>query len=353
MDNLENSTEELLEESQETVEEALEQPNPLSMSDEEFLEYEEKDALTNLEAPTEEAEETLDEGEAIASEEAEEEPTDSEIAPESTEVEFSKESAYDELMSEFKANGKLMKVDSVDEARKLMQMGANYQKKMVGFKENTKIIKMLENNQLLDESKLNFLIDVANKDPAAIKQLMKEADIDPLDLDLDDGEYTPNNHKVDDKTVQLDEVLGNLQDSEGYTTTMDIIGTQWDKASRAKLANEPNLIADLNANVESGIYDEVQAVLEKERMLGNLEGVSDFDAYVMVGNAMHTQGMFKSQQVNAKAEPTGTKQEVTNNANELRKAAAPTRATRPTKQAKDIVNPLSMSDEEFIKRFGS
>lgn len=356
---MDTNTEAVVEESQveATEPEAVEEEsvNPLSMSDDEFLEQEYESDEYAIES---DSEESYDESEADASEEAEEDLTDSESGSQSDEVEFSKESAYDELMSEFKANGKMMSVSSVEEARKLMQMGANYQKKMVGFKENTKIIKMLENNQLLDQSKLNFLIDLANKDPNAIKQLIKESDIDPYELDLGDEDegsgYEPTDHTVDDRQVQLDEVLKDLQDSNSYSTTMDIIGSQWDQASKAKLAKEPNLIADLNANVESGIYDEVQVVLEKERMLGNLEGLSDYEAYEAVGNAMHARGMFKSQQANAKQSQPEPKPEVTNNANELRKAAAPTRASRPTKTAKgSSKNPLSMSDEEFNKLFGS
>lgn len=52
-----------------------------------------------------------------------------------------------------------MQVNSVDEAIQLMQMGANYTRKMQELQPHRKTLLMLENNGLLDEGKLSFLID--------------------------------------------------------------------------------------------------------------------------------------------------------------------------------------------------
>lgn len=352
MDNIEQVEEPIVEDS--VVEESVEatepevQINPLSMSDEEFAKFEEE-SETQETAP----EEVLDEVEDISTEE--EESVDN--APqESPELALNKETAYDAIMAEFKANGKMQTVSSVEEVRQLMAMGANYNKKMNGLKEDRRYIQMLKNNELLDESKLNYLIDLSKKDPKAIKQLLKESEIDPMDLDMEsdtDSEYKPNTYTVDDSQVQLDDVLVALQDTETYSTTIDIIGTKWDVTSREELANNPSDITKLNSDVASGVYDEVVEVLERERMLGNLEGVTDFKAYKMVGNAMHAKGLFKAQQANTQQAPVQQVNEAPKIADVKKKAAATPRMSKPAKPIKVTKNPLSMSDEEFNKLFGN
>ena len=70
---------------------------------------------------------------------------------------------YTELMAPFKANGKIVEVRAVSEARRLMQMGANYTRKMQEIAPHRKKLMMLENHKI-DEEKLSFLIDLANND---------------------------------------------------------------------------------------------------------------------------------------------------------------------------------------------
>jgi len=73
-----------------------------------------------------------------------------EDTPETTEFDY--ESAFKKVTAPFKANGVDMQVKDPDDVVRLMQMGANYQKKMSQLKPNLKLIKLLENNELLDKS---------------------------------------------------------------------------------------------------------------------------------------------------------------------------------------------------------
>ena len=82
-----------------------------------------------------------------------------EDTPETTEFDY--ESAYKKVSEPFKANGIDMQVKDPQDIVRLMQMGANYQKKMAQLKPNLKLIKMLEKNELLDEVKLHNLIDLS------------------------------------------------------------------------------------------------------------------------------------------------------------------------------------------------
>ena len=71
------------------------------------------------------------------------------------EGELDYKAVYSRIMAPFKANGRDIEVKSVDEAITLMQMGANYNKKMAALKPNMKVLKLLERNQLLDEERLS------------------------------------------------------------------------------------------------------------------------------------------------------------------------------------------------------
>ena len=109
---------------------------------------------------------------------------------------------HDKMMAPFVANGKTIQLQSVDEAIQLMQMGANYTRKMQSIAPHRKVLMMLENNGLLDEGKLSRLIDLDKKNPEAIRALVKEAGIDPLDIDVEsDSTYVPGDHVVSDEAM--------------------------------------------------------------------------------------------------------------------------------------------------------
>ena len=86
--------------------------------------------------------------------EQEEEGKQSEGLP----ADFNYKEGYEKLMAPFKANGKMITPRSPEEAISLMQMGANYTRKMQELQPYRKVMLMLQNNGLMDEEKLSFLI---------------------------------------------------------------------------------------------------------------------------------------------------------------------------------------------------
>ena len=270
---------------------------------------------------------------------------EAELSAEKTKVDYKNE--YQKLLAPFKANGKEMQVDNVDDARTLMQMGANYNKKMAALKPNLKIVKMLEKHNLLDEEKLSFLIDLSKQNPDAINKLIKDSGVDPLDLDTEQASnYRPNSYTVNDKEVELDSILDEIRDTEAFNTTANIIGTKWDERSKQVLVDNPGLIKIINDHVEVGIFDKISAVVERERMLGRLNGLSDIEAYKHVGDAINAQGGFQSISKPTNVKATNT---VDPSLNKRKKAASSTKSTKTSTKVDDNFNPLSMSDEEFEK----
>lgn len=266
------------------------------------------------------------------------------------------ETEYKRLLAPFKANGRDVEVKSVEDAIALMQMGANYNKKMAALKPNLKLMKMLENNGLLSEDKLSFLIDLDKKSPEAINKLVKDSGINPMDLDADKAsEYKPKIHAVDDREIDLDTVLDEIQDSSSYNRTLEIVSQKWDGASKQVIAGQPQLLKVINSHVESGIYDLISKEIASERVFGRLNGVSDIEAYRQIGDAMQAKGRFNhlgSSQSKAPAasvvvQPKPKKLE-DGTLKDKRRAASSTKPVAPTTTPTDF-NPLSMSDEEFRK----
>jgi len=257
------------------------------------------------------------------------------------------EDEHKKLLAPFKANNREMQVDSVEEARKLMQMGANYTKKMTELKPNLRIMKMLDNHNLLDESKLSYLIDLDKKNPEAISKLIKESGLDPLDMDTEkETSYQPSTYTVDDKEVQLDTILGDIRGTSSYNQTVDIISNKWDESSKRIIVENPDLITIINDHVTSGVYEQINSVIERKRMLGELNGISDLDAYKQVGDAIQARDGFnkKPDSVPEVVKPKA-KKAVDPKVSKRKKAASTTKTT-PTSKKADF-NPLSMSDAEF------
>ena len=332
-EEVEQQEEEIIEEESNT------EGSNLDISDEEF----EKLSIPSIC----EAKEVSSEGENEVQEESSEDVETSETGTTNQEVDYKK--VYEEVFKPFKANGKEMQVTSVDDVKQLMQMGANYNKKMAALKPNLKIVKMLENNGLLDEAKLSYLIDLEKKNPEAIRKLLKESNVDPLDINVSDElNYVPNNYQVNDKELELDSVLAEIKETPTFNTTLDVLGNKWDVNSRKVVLENPSLIKVINDHVGSGIYSTIVSEVDRLRVLGKLEGLSDIEAYKAVGDILNSKGAFNasSRQVNA---PNSNK--VTNRENpqlkQQKKAAAS--VGKSVKTVSNDFNPLSMSDEEFEK----
>lgn len=295
--------------------------------------------------------------------------TKTEVVEEKTETENQKEKAeketqaldyeaeYKRLLAPFKANGREIQVKSVDDAVALMQMGANYNKRMAALKPNLKMLKLLENNGLMSEEKISYLIDLEKKNPAAINKLVKDSGLDPMDLDAEKaGEYKPKIHSVDDREIDLDTVLDEIQETPTYTQTLEIVSKKWDGASKQTIASTPQLLKVINDHVANGIYDLINQEVERERMFGRLNGLSDIEAYRRVGDAINARGGFNhlvSNQGKPNQEPVVVqpkpKAPADDKLNEKRRAASSTKPANVSTTAASDFNPLALSDEEFSK----
>lgn len=256
------------------------------------------------------------------------------------------------------ANGRQLKIETPEDAIALMQMGANYSKKMASIKPNLKLLKMLEANGLLGEDQISFLIDVHKKDPAAISKLVADAKIDPLDISVEKAtEYKPGNHRVSEQEMQLDAVISDIKDSPHYNDTLKLVSTDWDDASRQVVAAHPGVMKIIESHMANGAYALISEKIEQERMFGRLQGVSDIEAYKQVSDAIEQRGGFnhlKGQKapVNAPAKivaPQKSSKAEEDAQREKKRAASNPRGKTPSKAISDDLNIIGMSDEDFAK----
>ena len=281
------------------------------------------------------------------------------------------EAAYKLITTPFKAAGKMIQIQSPEEAVQLMQMGAHYTKKMQAIQPGLKMLRMLENNDLMDEGKLSYLIDLSRKDPAAIQKLVKDSGIDPLDIDTNqEPTYSPGNHQVTDEEMNFQTAISDVAaDTEGKELIIDI-NKNWDATSKNALWEKPDLLRVLSGQKQNGIFDQISAEVDRRKTLGYFRDEPFLVAYQKVGEEMNAQGQLTpkpalgsepNQGLTAQNAPAQESQPETQRRvvetrpakpktiqnNDKARAASATKST-PSKKKPDF-NPLAMSDEEFEK----
>ena len=331
-------------------EETEESESNTEESDEEILENE----VADLDEDTQLEDETLEDASEPESEDtdATEDTNEAKKEKDTSQAEIDYEAAYKRIMAPFKASKRMMQVDNIDDAISLMQKGADYHNKMKTLSPNLKIVSTLEKEGLLDQNKLNNLIDLSKKDPKAIAQLLKDSGIDPLDIDNnEDVNYKPNNYSISDREFAINQIIDDIKDTPSFDKTINILQREWDSESRKTISENPTIISVINEHVFNGIYDKVISVVDRERALGRLDNVPDVEAYRIVAEDLQQKGIIvpeRSKTTPSKPSVPKTKAQDPAVVKQKRKAAAGTRKTAGKTDSAGT-NYLSMTDEEFMK----
>ena len=255
------------------------------------------------------------------------------------------EAVYKDIFKPFKANGKDITPRTVEDVVQLMQMGANYTKKMQLMAPLKKAAESLSRADIKEDD-LNFLIDVHKGDKEAIKKLLTKHNVDPMELDLDTTNYVPKNNIVSDEDVEYSNILDDIRDS--LPKIQEIMTNTWDTKSKEALLKDPNLMRALHEEIAMGRFDNVQAQLEIEKTFGRYKGKSDVEAYIDLVTKLAAKEQ-SNHQPDGTNKPT-PKADVPTKPIPDKTKAAPIR-TKATNQgstltAKDI---FSMSEEQFAK----
>lgn len=248
---------------------------------------------------------------------------------------------YTQIMSPFKANGKTITPENSEDVISLMQMGANYVKKMSHIKPALKILKTMEKENITDED-IQLLIDIKKKDQTALKKLIKQQKIDPVDLSMsfDDNEvdsYKPKSRIISDAEFDYSEAVEELKQSPHYDKLYDIVMNKWDDKSKAMLLNDANLIKKLHEEIMLGRFDNMQEKVEKARAFGRYADKTDLDAYIdVVSNHVNS--------INSEA--SSKSKNTVYDKNKAKPTKASSTDSKISYTPKEL---LSMSDEDFLK----
>ena len=203
------------------------------------------------------------------------------------------EEAYDLLFGNpIKASGREVQIRNPEHAKNFIEMGIDYNKKMQSMRPHLKTLKTLEKEGLLDDvEKLNLLLEVKHGNKDALKRLIAESDIDPLDLADEEvieagRNYKPENHMMSDKEVQVEEALNAIADTDTQQRTLDIVTKEFDDNSKRIITDNPSYIVAINDDVASGVFDHVMdAVQYKRDMKLAPPGISDMELYIQTATA--------------------------------------------------------------------
>lgn len=349
-------TEDEPEETETTSEEEAEEESDSDSDSQE--ESEEEDSGTDEETEDESVDEDTDseDDSEESSEDADEDKEEKPTSPLTEEVQ-TKLDSYDALFQPLKANGVDIAVDNVEDARRLMQMGLGFSKRMAEIKPIRKVGKMLQDNDLMDEGKLNHLIDISKGNPEAIAKLLKDNDIDPLSLDTDKtSEYKPNTYNATDEQITLSDVLQPLAGTESGQAIIDTVSNKWDSRSQEMVTQSPEIFNVLDEHKRNGAFDKITAKVILDRALGKHAGLSDIEAYHAVGEQLFGQGDTSKQEAQPEEKKPAEKQETPKpkakkSSAEDKKALASRNQASAEKSELDIESLAALSDEEFEKRY--
>ena len=197
-------------------------------------------------------------------------------------------------LAKFTANGKEVEgfKDPADLIR-AQQMLHGYSDKMKVFKEYKPFLKALEERKLTtDADKFNLAMSIVDGDPEAIKKVLKEKGIDPLELDLEDIRYTEKNTLPSQAQMLIEDTYEQAENLGVGDKFTKVVNKDWDIKSLQELVTNNAVRADLLQHLSDGTYDIVSNEIKKMELLdatGVLNGMTSIDKYRLATERIYKQ----------------------------------------------------------------
>ena len=266
---------------------------------------------------------------------------------------------YESVTKDFKAAGKMMPgVKDPDKFIKALQMATDYALKTAALKPVLKKAKMLED---VTDEEFSEMLDFRKRNPEVIKKALKEAKLDPLDLDLEDIQYTPQSKIMSDADYEFKETIEKLsrEDAVAFQRTQNIVLNELDSNSKTTVLSNPHILSALQSEVASGRFEKIQAQALQLKAFGGYNNVPDIELYSFIANEMDKQALQKqgiqnnltAGEMNTPvANTVQTKPSVSVVDPELEdKRARAGIQIKPTTPVVKKYDPTKLSDEEFMK----
>ena len=193
---------------------------------------------------------------------------------------------YDTIANaEFNANGKKVKgFTDPDKIIQAQQMAYGFSDKMASFKQYRPYMASLkERGMLEDPSKFNFVMDLLDGDPEALKKHLQTLKVDPLDLDMENVAYLgAKNHLTSREELVLEDALEQAKQYGAEDKLRTALAKEWDAESFNEFLTVPEVRRDLLEHMATGAYDLVQDRIAEMKTLdvsGTFSSMKATDQY--------------------------------------------------------------------------
>lgn len=328
----------------------------------------------DTEQPDEDSDDKVDddEDEGESEDESTETPDEEKEDTQPTEVAKSEQSAP--KTHKFKANGQEFEFterEIQEQFGRVFGQAMNYTQKMQEISPWRKTISALKEGGMTHDD-VNLMLDALNGSKEAISAVLQRAKVDAMDLDPDAAAgYRAREYGRSERELAIDEVRSVISRDPEYKITQHVVDEQWDSASRAVMAERPEYIEGLHADIKSGVFDAVSPMAMKLKVLDGAKK-PDIDYYIDAGKqyygalqqtqAQEQERLLASRQAEYDAaaarkqqaeekqrkldevKQREAKQKETKSAANKRRAASPTRANAGTKDVVDYLDEVSEED---------
>lgn len=271
---------------------------------------------------------------------------------ETTQIDY--KAFYETVTQDFKASGKTMPgVKEPEKFIKALQMATDYALKTAALKPALKRVKMLE--EVSDED-LAEMLDFKKRNPEVIKKALKEANIDPLELDMEKVNYVPQVQMISDSEYDFREVVDELSKDVKFNDTKQLILNGLDAKSKELALTDTKVLKALHQEVTSGRIEQIQAKALELRTFGSVDSsITDLELYATIARQMDQNSSTITQ-----SNPSAVSAQVISNTQTKQVTKEPnpeledkrTRAGIQTKPQSKVVkkyDPTKLSDDEFLK----
>ena len=258
---------------------------------------------------------------------------------------------YEKATQSYKANGQEHPgVKDPEKLIKALQMATDYAHKTAAIKPILRKAKLLDGNS--DED-LTEMLEFKRGNPEVIKKALKQHNIDPMLVDLENINYQSHSVVPTVEQVDFQNVVETLAKDKVLFDKLDnVIINQLDEKSRTKLLSGDGTY--LNAFAEEmsiGRFDIVMPMVQQHKLFypEQVVGKTDLDIYVELAAKYEAtkQAPVTPPDAVAQVQPVITPKAVEQEIVAKREAASITTTT--ANKAKQTYDPTKLSDEEFMK----
>ena len=259
------------------------------------------------------------------------EPEEQEEEQPQEEEEIDYKAFYDEVTAPIRADGRDFTIKSSNDLRNLVSKGLDYTQKTQQIGPYRKTLAFLRDNDVLDDTKLSYMVDLYKKDEKAVKQLIRDVTAEPKE----EGKRKLELYDLDPE-----------QEDENQRYHFQNKNTITDEQLNFREAFDPDAIRLLYKADRFGQFDQIMEKMQYNDMIHpeNVQRENTITRFMKTGKTMPE--LFQQNQ----QQPT--QQQVVQQRQQQNRVKSASIPRSSGKKSRTFVDPLDMSDEEFKAQFG-